>query len=52
MLPDRTAGVVHVVDRDFTVATIAAPRGGLGDADEEEETTDETEDKEETESDS
>ena len=41
-----------ITDRDFTVATIAAPRGGLGDADEEEETTDETEDKEETESDS
>ena len=41
-----------ITDRDFTVATIAAPRGGLGDADEEEETTDETEDNEETESDS
>ena len=41
-----------ITDRDFTVATIAAPRGGLGDADEEEETTVETEDKETTESDS
>ena len=41
-----------ITDRDFTVATIAAPRGGLGDSDEEEETTNETEDKEETESDS
>ena len=27
-----------ITDRDFTVATIAAPRGGLGDSDEEEET--------------
>ena len=27
-----------ITDRDFTVATIAAPRGGLGDSEEEEET--------------
>ena len=32
-----------ITDRDFTVATIAAPRGGLGDAEE-----DEDKDKEET----
>ena len=32
-----------ITDRDFTVATIAAPRGGLGDSEEEEaETTDES----------
>ena len=34
-----------ITDRDFTVATIAAPRGGLGDSDEEEvEDTEEAED--------
>ena len=30
-----------ITDRDFTVATIAAPRGGMSDADEEDETTEE-----------
>ena len=30
-----------ITDRDFTVATIAAPRGGLGDSEEETETSDE-----------
>ena len=42
-----------ITDRDFTVATIAAPRGGLGDSEEEEDSTEEeTEDKEENKSDS
>ena len=42
-LPDGCTPTI--TDRDFTVATIAAPRGGLGDSDEEEtEVTDETED--------
>ena len=43
-----------ITDRDFTVATIAAPRGGLGDdVDETEETTEDTEvSKEEDKSDS
>lgn len=36
-----------ITDRDFTVATIAAPRGGLGDSEEEDSTEEETEDKEE-----
>jgi len=40
-----------ITDRDFTVATIAAPRGGLDDS-EEESTEEETEDKEENKSDS
>ena len=40
-LPDGCTPTI--TDRDFTVATIAAPRGGLGDSEEEEaETTDET----------
>ena len=35
-----------ITDRDFTVATIASPRGGMSDSDEEELTsTDETDDK-------
>ena len=39
-LPDGCSPTI--TDRDFTVATIAAPRGGLGDSDEEEnETSDE-----------
>ena len=42
-LPDGCTPTI--TDRDFTVATIAAPRGGLGDSEEEEtETTDEAED--------
>jgi large subunit ribosomal protein L25 len=42
-----------ITDRDFTVATIAAPRGGLGDSEEDEDSTEEeTEDKEENKSDS
>ena len=41
-----------ITDRDFTVATIAAPRGGLGDSEEEDSTEEETEDKEENTSDS
>ncbi len=43
-----------ITDRDFTVATIAAPRGGLGDDDieESEETEETTEDTEEEKSDS
>ena len=40
-LPDGCTPTI--TDRDFTVATIAAPRGGLGDSEEEEtETTDES----------
>jgi large subunit ribosomal protein L25 len=40
-LPDGCTPTI--TDRDFTVATIAAPRGGLNDAEEEEaETTDES----------
>ena len=40
-LPDGCTPTI--TDRDFTVATIAAPRGGLGDSEEEEaEKTDET----------
>ena len=53
-LPDGCTPTI--TDRDFTVATIAAPRGGLGDddVDETEETTteDTEEDKEENKSDS
>jgi large subunit ribosomal protein L25 len=41
-----------ITDRDFTVATIAAPRGGLGESEEEDLTEAETEDKEEDKSDS
>jgi len=41
-----------ITDRDFTVATIAAPRGGLGDSEEEDSTEEETEDKEDNKSDS
>ena len=42
-LPDGCTPTI--TDRDFTVATIAAPRGGLGDSEEEEtETTDEADD--------
>ena len=41
-----------ITDRDFTVATIAAPRGGLGDDDENEETEEVSEDTEESKSDS
>ena len=42
-LPDGCTPTI--TDRDFTVATIAAPRGGLGDSEEEEaETTDESDD--------
>ncbi len=41
-LPDGCTPTI--TDRDFTVATIAAPRGGLGDSEEEDsETTDEAE---------
>ena len=39
------------LDRDFTVATIAAPRGGLGDAEEDEDKEETTEDTEENKSD-
>ena len=42
-----------ITDRDFTVATIAAPRGGLGDTEEDgDEVKDDAEAKEETKSDS
>jgi large subunit ribosomal protein L25 len=41
-----------ITDRDFTVATIAAPRGGLGDDDENAETVEASEDAEESKSDS
>jgi large subunit ribosomal protein L25 len=41
-----------ITDRDFTVATIAAPRGGLGDSEEEDSSEEEIEDKEENKSDS
>ena len=41
-----------ITDRDFTVATIAAPRGGLDDADETEDTEEVTEETEESKSDS
>ena len=41
-----------ITDRDFTVATIAAPRGGLGDDDENVETVETSEDTEESKSDS
>ena len=41
-----------ITDRDFTVATIAAPRGGLGDDDENAETVEPSEDTEESKSDS
>ena len=37
-----------ITDRDFTVATIASPRGGIGDEDEEVETASEEEKAEET----
>ena len=46
-LPDGCTPTI--TDRDFTVATIAAPRGGIGDSEEEEtETTDDVEVDEET----
>ena len=41
-----------ITDRDFTVATIAAPRGGLDDADETENTEEVSEETEESKSDS
>ena len=41
-----------ITDRDFTVATIAAPRGGLDDADETEDTEEVSEETEESQSDS
>ena len=41
-----------ITDRDFTVATIAAPRGGVGDTDENEETEEASENTEESKSDS
>jgi len=41
-----------ITDRDFTVATIAAPRGGLDDDDEAEDTEEVTDDTEESKSDS
>ena len=41
-----------ITDRDFTVATIAAPRGGLDDADETEDTEEVCEETEESKSDS
>ena len=41
-----------ITDRDFTVATIAAPRGGLGDAEEDEDKEETTEDTEDNKSDS
>ena len=41
-----------ITDRDFTVATIAAPRGGLDDADETEKTEEVSEETEESKSDS
>ena len=41
-----------ITDRDFTVATIAAPRGGLGDDDENTEIIEASEDTEESKSDS
>ena len=41
-----------ITDRDFTVATIAAPRGGLDESEEEDSTEEDTEDKEENKSDS
>ena len=41
-----------ITDRDFTVATIAAPRGGLDDADETEDTEEISEETEESKSDS
>ena len=46
-LPDGCTPTI--TDRDFTVATIAAPRGGIGDSEEEEtETTDNDEVDEDT----
>ena len=41
-----------ITDRDFTIATIAAPRGGLDDADETEDTEEVSEETEESKSDS
>ena len=41
-----------ITDRDFTVATIAAPRGGLDDADENEDTEEVSEETEESKTDS
>ena len=41
-----------ITDRDFTVATIAAPRGGIGDTDEIEDTEEVSEDTDESKSDS
>ena len=49
-LPEGCAPTI--TDRDFTVATVAAPRGGLGDSEEEDSTVEEAEDKEEDKSDS
>ena len=45
-LPDGC--IPTITDRDFTVATIAAPRGGIGDSEEETETTDNDEVDEDT----
>ena len=45
-LPDGCTPTI--TDRDFTVATIAAPRGGIGDSEEETETTDNDEVEEDT----
>ena len=45
-LPDGCTPTI--TDRDFTVATIAAPRGGIGDSEEETETTDNDEVDEDT----
>ena len=49
-LPDGCTPTI--TDRDFTVATIAAPRGGLDESDENEATEEEAEDTEESKSDS
>ena len=48
-LPDGCTPTI--TDRDFTVATIAAPRGGLGDSEEEEETETTDESSEDTDED-
>ena len=45
-LPDGCTPTI--IDRDFTVATIAAPRGGIGDSEEETEATDNDEVDEDT----
>ena len=49
-LPDGCTPTI--TDRDFTVATIAAPRGGLGDSEDEEDKEETTEETEENKSDS